>query len=232
MTENVLAHLVASLPITLDPAVACDSSSTTAIQNIYETLVAYDGGQVRGVVPRLAESWQVSSDSRRFVFKLRSGVRFHNGCPLEAAAVVYSLKRVIQMNQGSAWILAQCLAEDGLRTVDGLTVEMTLTRPFPGFLYCLANTVASIVEPTTVEMHGGLIRGQENAWLADHAVGTGPFMLGAWKPERELSLLRNDQYWREPARIAEARVYLVRDEAEQKRRLLQGEADLTTISSP
>jgi len=231
MNENVLTHLVGSLPTTFDPATACDSSSQTAIQNIYETLVAYDGGQVREVVPQLAESWQASVDSRRFVFKLRSGVRFHNGRPLDATAVVYSLRRAIRMNQGSAWILAQCLAEDGLQMVDGLTIEMNLTRPFPGFLYCLANTVASIVEPTTVEMNSNLILGQENAWLADHVIGTGPFMLGEWKPERELSLLRNDRYWREPARIAEARVFLEHDETEQKRRLLQGQADLTTISS-
>lgn len=231
MTEDILIHLAGSLPTTFDPAAAYDSPSTTAIQNIYETLVAYEESQVREVVPRLAESWEVSPDSRHFTFKLRSGICFHNGYPLDAHAVVYSLRRVIQMNQAPAWILAQCLDEDGLRTVDELTVEMTLTRPFPGFLHCLANTVASIVAPTTVEMQGGTILGQENAWMGGHAVGTGPFMLSEWQPGRTLLLLRNDRYWREPARIAEARIYLMRDEAEQKRLLLQGEADLTTISS-
>lgn len=170
MTEDILIHLAGSLPTTFDSAAAYDSPSTTAIQNIYETLVAYEGSQVREVVPRLAESWEVSPDSRHFTFKLRSGICFHNGYPLDAHAVVYSLRRVIQMNQAPAWILAQCLDEDGLRTVDGLTVEMTLTRPFPGFLHCLANTVASIVAPTMVEMHGGTIPGQENAWMAGHAV--------------------------------------------------------------
>src|SRR5512139_3564530 len=147
MNENVLVHLVDSLPTTLDPAVGYDSSAMSVIQNIYETLVTYSGSEVRQVAPLLAESWTVSSEQRRFTFRLRSGVRFHNGHPLTADGVVYSLRRAMQLNQGPAWILSQCLASEDVRSLDEATVEMTLTRPFPAFLFCLAHTVASIVDP-------------------------------------------------------------------------------------
>jgi ABC-type transport system substrate-binding protein len=82
MQQQTLIHLAQSLPITLDPAVAYDSASTAAIQNIYETLVTYAGSQVREVFPLLAESWEVSDDNRYYSFQVRPGVRFHNGNPL------------------------------------------------------------------------------------------------------------------------------------------------------
>jgi peptide/nickel transport system substrate-binding protein len=231
MLTDSLIHLTESLPITLDPAVAYDSSSESVIQNIYETLVTYEGSQVREVAPLLADAWSVSSDNRQFVFRLHPAVQFHNGQPLNAQAVIYSLRRAIRMNQGPAWILAQCLTEDGLQVVDDLMIEMTLTRAFPGFLYCLAHPVASVVEPTAVELHGGVVPGQENSWMAKHAIGTGPFSLGEQESSERLTLYRHDQYWRKPARLASVHIYQVSQESERISRLYQGEVDLADISS-
>lgn len=231
MKKDVLVHLVVSLPTTLDPAVGYDSPSMSAIQNIYETLVTYTGSEVRQVVPLLAESWTVSPDNRRFTFHLRPGVQFHNGHPLTAECVVYSLQRVLRLNQGPAWILSQGLSTSGLRSIDEVTVEITLTRPFPAFPFCLANTVASIVDPAVVEANGGVMPNQANAWLAKHAVGTGPLMLGQWQPESKLVLLRNPSYWRECAKLAEVHVQQVCDTAVRKRALLCGKVDLADVSN-
>ena len=88
--KALFIYLTPSLPITLDPAVAYDSSSTTAIQNIYETLVTYEGSEVKGVVPALAERWAITPDGLRYTFWLRSGVQFHNGQRFNAEAVAFS----------------------------------------------------------------------------------------------------------------------------------------------
>ena len=229
--KALFIYLTPSLPITLDPAVAYDSSSTTAIQNIYETLVTYEGSEVKVVVPALAERWAITPDGLRYIFWLRSGVQFHNGHRLNAEAVAFSLERVLRMNQGPAWILGQCLREESIRVLDELIVEMNLEQPFPALLHCLAHPVASVIDPAIVEMNANRLPSQENAWTTGLAIGTGPFYLGNWAPDEGYSLLRNNHYWRTPGRLAEIRLLQVSEEAERKQRLLHGQANMAELSA-
>jgi peptide/nickel transport system substrate-binding protein len=79
--------------LTMDPAYAYDTSSGEVIQNVYETLVFYDGEQPAKFVPMLANSWDVSADGKTYTFHLHPGVKFANGDPMTASDVAYSFER-------------------------------------------------------------------------------------------------------------------------------------------
>ncbi|MGE5461812.1 MAG: ABC transporter substrate-binding protein, partial [Syntrophothermus sp.] len=80
---------------TLDPALAYDTISGEVIQNIYETLVFYDGANAGKFVPQLADSYQLSPDGLTWTFHIRPNVKFHNGNSLTASDVAYSFQRGI-----------------------------------------------------------------------------------------------------------------------------------------
>ncbi len=79
--------------LTMDPAYAYDTSSGEIIQNVYETLVFYDGEQPAKFVPMLADKWDVSADGKTYTFHLHPGVKFANGDPMTASDVAYSFER-------------------------------------------------------------------------------------------------------------------------------------------
>ncbi|NTW13331.1 MAG: hypothetical protein HGA30_08490, partial [Anaerolineales bacterium] len=96
-------------PETLDPALGYDTASNEIIQNVYEPLVFYDGIHTDKFVPMLAESWEISDDGRVYMFKIRSGVTFHEGQELTAEDVAYSFQRGLLFGgrSGPQWMLAE-----------------------------------------------------------------------------------------------------------------------------
>jgi ABC-type transport system substrate-binding protein len=95
--------------LTFDPALSYDTASGEAIQNIYQTLVFYDGVATDKFVPQLAESWTVSDDGTVWVFNIRPGVKFHEGGDLTASDVAYSFQRGLLQGGYSSpqWLLAE-----------------------------------------------------------------------------------------------------------------------------
>jgi ABC-type transport system substrate-binding protein len=79
--------------VDLDPALAYDTSSGEVIQNVYQTLVFYDGEATDKFVPQLAESWDVSADGLTYTFHIRPNVKFHSGNVMTATDVAYSFWR-------------------------------------------------------------------------------------------------------------------------------------------
>jgi len=98
-------------PDTLDPATDYETAGGSIIQNVYETLVWFKGDKADEVRPWLAESYEVSRDGLTYTFKLRSGITFTDGTPLDANAVWFSLMRVIIMDDpdGPAWAMTQVI---------------------------------------------------------------------------------------------------------------------------
>src|SRR5438552_7109865 len=181
-----------SIPAVLDPATALDGTVPLITRQIFETLVQYREGS-SDVEPGLATSWTVSRDGLQWTFRIRDGVRFHDGTPLAARHVAESLDRVIvpghplapspnpagpRLLRGSPGVVKEIL------TPDQRTVRINLLLPYAPLLTVLAHPVFSIVHPTT-----GATR-----W-----VGTGPFALGDAGPGR-LVLDANASYWAAPPR--------------------------------
>jgi ABC-type transport system substrate-binding protein len=128
--------------LTLDPAWAYDTSSGEIIQNVYETLIFYDGEQPAKFVPMLADSWDVSTDGKTYTFHLHPGVKFANGDPMTAADVAYSFERG--------------LLQGGTASPQWLMTE--------AFLGSSVNDIAEVVDPT-----GTLDDDQANLAKADPA---------------------------------------------------------------
>jgi ABC-type transport system substrate-binding protein len=184
--------------VTLDPADAYDAESTDVISQVYDTLVTFHRNDSLTIYPCLATDWTVSSDSKQWTFSLRDNVKFSNGNTFTADDVAYSFNRVLIMGapeSGVDWILAQCMNTESTMVLNDHTVQITLTHPYGGFLALLAHTVASIVDKDYVEEHGGVIPGEENIWMKEHPMGTGPYVLDHWSQGTEILLTKNPMYW-------------------------------------
>lgn len=214
-----------AIPV-LDPHVRYDWSTRMIQQAVYDALVKYEGDPAE-VKPWLAETWETSEDGKTWTFHLARNAKFHNGDPVTAEAVRYSFERGLKLNKGIAWMLKDFLDPEGVSVVDDHTVRFDLKAPYAPFLSFLPWWF--VVNPTEVqanEVDGDY--GQ--AWLTDHAAGSGPFRLGRWEPNVLYEVESVEDYWKgwpqgenRPAGV----IYkIIREPAAQKAALQRGEADI------
>jgi peptide/nickel transport system substrate-binding protein len=134
--------------------------------------------------PGLAESWTTSADGRTWTFKLRRGVKFHNGRELAADDVKFTYERILDPKTGSGG-RGYLSAIDQIETPDKQTVRIITKQPSASLLAGMAGGWSSIVPRDVVEK-GDLRR---------TAVGTGPFILQEWVPQSHLKARKNSDYW-------------------------------------
>jgi len=214
-------------PSTLDPAVVFDGSSRE-IFNTYETLsrMSPDGK----VVPLLATSWESSPDGITWTYHLRDKVKFHDGTPFNADAVKFSLERTIKINKGAAYILGPITE---IQVVDPLTVRFVLKYSQPLDLILSSLYAAYIISPTAVnqnEKDGDLAQ----AWMTEHAVGTGPYKLDSWIHEQQLVYTKFNDYWRgwEGKHVERVIIKIVREASSSMIMLGTGELDYEMNRGP
>jgi len=178
-------------PTLVDPAIVYDGSDRIT-RLIYESLLNYKGSSVSELEPSLATGYTVSSDGLTYTFTLQQGVTFQDGTPFNADAVKFSFDRMIKIGKGFAWAFWM-LKE--VNVVDEFTVNFVLTQQFPFFPTLIANRYGSpIVSPSVMEhdVDGDLAE----AWLQDHAIGTGPYILTKWERQQSVVLDYYPGYWR------------------------------------
>ncbi len=290
-------------PDILDPAYDYETAGGEILQNVYETLVTYDGNYESKLVPLLAESWELSEDGKTYTFKMRSGVKYHNGNEMKASHVAYSFVRgllqggtdspqflifepfygVGTVDISEAVELAQIAGVEAL--ADGIdqeeyaqitgalmddaeamaavdpaitkavcedvyskivaddatgTVTMTLAQPWGPFLVTIAGYWSSVMDPAWVAENGGW-DGSCDTWTKYYAVapennpiysitnGTGPFKLDHWTPGEEIVMVRNDDYWREPAKLERVVIKQVDEWSTRFAMLQAGDADAGAV---
>jgi len=169
-------------------------------RNIYETLVDEDLSSATGVpeiVPRLATSWTVSPDATTYTFQLRQGVQFSDGTPFDAEAVRFNVRRFTDpsfeyYDEVSAATMSLVYGDlASFDVVDDHTVRYTFTHPFLDFLRQIPNSgnaASGIFSPEALKKYG-----QDG--LADHPVGTGPFVFTERVRGDHTTLERNPGYW-------------------------------------
>jgi len=191
-------HLAAPEDVpTLDPAVGYDSRSWFFEEHLFETLVAYD--DAGHLAPALAAAWTVSSDGRRYRFRLVPGVTFSDGTPLTGADVVGSLERVLDpatRSQGAqyyrgirgapAFVAGTAARVAGLAAPAPDHVQIELVEPDPLFLHKLALLFASVVPAARARALG------ED--FTNAPLGSGPFVLREWRRGERIVLARNPRY--------------------------------------
>ena len=226
--SDTLTYLFYGEPGEADPATAYDARSSVVIQNVYDRLITFKGTDATKFAPQLAKEWEVSDDGMVLTFKLREDATFHNGDPVNAAAVKYSLDRVLTMNQPPAWMLSQMMNLDSTKVIDDYTVEVHLTSPYAAALGVLTHTVASIVNPTVVEANGGIVADDENLWMNQNegGAGSGPYILKEWTPAERLVFERNDNYWGDKGKIKTIECPIVLEMATRIMLLRAGDVDI------
>lgn len=179
---------------TLDPHNTTDSQSDQVILMLYDTLIRFDD-EMR-FRPALAESWNVSGDGRTWTFKLRPGVRFHDGTACDATAVRENFERVLDPEQNHKR-RSLFSAIERVEEVDPLTVRFVTKYPFGAFEPTMAHVSAAIVNPKVARASG-----KDFGLSAEKSSGTGPYRVTRWKKDLEIILERNPLYWGEPGRLA------------------------------
>jgi peptide/nickel transport system substrate-binding protein len=171
-------------PNILDPWRTNSGYSLHVIGHILDSLVTLDGiSKNLNPVPSLAESWEVSEDGTIYTFKLKEGIKFHDGTPFNADAVVFTFEHAMKGNSSASL--------EGIRDVekvDDYTVRFVLKSPDLSFWIKIGDTSHfGIVSPTAYEK-------DKDTWGREALVGTGPFKLEKWIAGQEIVLVRNDEY--------------------------------------
>ncbi|MGI9273232.1 MAG: glutathione ABC transporter substrate-binding protein [Endozoicomonas sp.] len=165
---------------TLDPHTTNDQPSSRVSVQIYSQLVETDKNLE--IVPGLAESWE-QSDDRTIVFKLREGVKFHNGEELKASDVKFTFDRMM----ASPTVAHIVGALESVEEVNDYTVKLKTKEPFGPLLYHLSHTASSILNEKAVTEAGER--------YGQNPVGTGPYQFVSWSVGDSITLKAFDEYY-------------------------------------
>jgi peptide/nickel transport system substrate-binding protein len=197
----------------LDPtAGAASAIAEVTLYNIYETLTKVNSDS--RITPLLAESWTVSPDLATYSFKLRQGVKFHNGEAFDAAAVKFSFERAVgkdSVNKDKA--MFNNIAS--IETPDPHTVVLKLKKGSIDLPFQLGQGTAIIVEPKSAATNG------------TQPVGTGPYRLEAWNKGSSVVLARWDGHRNaKDVKLRRVTIRFISDAAAQVAALLSGDVDV------
>src|SRR6266481_5344184 len=165
----------------LDPQLVPALSRSRRSPLMYSQLVRYDGDM--NPLPELAESWQISKDSLTWTFKLRQGVKFHDGQDMTSADVKFTFDRLFEKSPGKS----DFIAVDKVEPSGKYVVKFITKEPFAGLLAALGGFWGFIINEAGVKKHGDLNKA---------AVGTGPYVLEDWKVEQQMVLKKNPAYFK------------------------------------
>lgn len=209
-------------PSALDPHFSRTGNNQMTAQNIFDRLIDTDPNlQVR---PALAESWTVV-DPVTWEVKLRQGVTFHDGSPLTAEDVVYSIGRVSQIPNSPAPFTGMVGAMAGVEIVDPTTLRFKTKVPTPTFIEQIG--LIYIVSKKAAE---GKKLEDFNAGTA--AIGTGPYKFKEWVPGDRLVLERNDAYWGEKPTHERVTFRFITNDAARVAALRSGSVDVIDAVPP
>jgi peptide/nickel transport system substrate-binding protein len=183
--------------LTADPGHVYEPTGLLVDYALYDTLVTFNGGNYKTLVPDLASSWQSLDNARKYVFHLNPAAKFSDGTPVTSADVVWSLTRLINMKGNPAFLLAgETITADGPETV-----VMTSSTPNPGLPYILPNPAAGILNEKVVSAHGGTDAADASTkdtaenWLNANSAGSGPYILKSFSTTSQVVLDANPNYW-------------------------------------
>jgi peptide/nickel transport system substrate-binding protein len=182
---HTMVIALGSNPSSLNSALAVGVSVAMPALQISEGLIRV--GQDNMAQPELATSWTVSKDGKVITFKLRDGVKWHDGKPFTSADVAYTFQKLSPLHPRASAVFKNVQSID---TPDPLTVVITLKQPYGPFIDFLTADNAAI-QPKHLYDGTDPLTNPYN----QHPVGTGPFMFKSWTPGQSITLIRNPNYW-------------------------------------
>ena len=219
----------------LDPHATGGWSTYQVTYQIFEGLVKEDLTKADvptpPLVPGLATSWEISPDGTVYTFKLRPGVKFHDGTPFDAAAVKFNFERFWDESspnfykKAKAFVIAYTKWIKSVEVVDPMTVRVTLKAPNYQWLRIGLQSYGQplMVSPAAVKKYG-------NDGIALHPIGTGPFRFVERDQGVKTVLERNPDYWGKPAKLDRIIFRPLQDPATRVNALENGEIQM--MSTP
>jgi peptide/nickel transport system substrate-binding protein len=218
-------------PVQFDPAVITDGISAKVTRQIYDTLYEFKPGSTE-VQPALAEKAEASSDGKVWTLQIRRNVKFHDGEPLDAKAVVWNFERwmstkhpqhenQLKAGQTFEYFEGQFGGFDDKSIISKVeatgshTIRITLKQPQAPFLQNVAMFPFAIASPKAVEKAG--------TNFGKQPVGTGAFKFVEWKPNQEVVLEANPDYWGAKAKVKRAVIRNIKDNSQRVAALKAGE---------
>jgi peptide/nickel transport system substrate-binding protein len=196
-----------------DPHTTSYLTDTQILENIYEGLTVRDPNTF-APAPALAESWTTSADGLTWTFKLRQGVKFHNGRTLVADDVKFSFDRILDPNT-KASLASNFEPVKEVKVVDPQTVVLVLKRPYSILLESLLAPAWCAIVPK-----------EAIATIKDKPVGTGPFQFVSQVPKTSVSLKKFADYWNKPKPYVDEVVYTaIPDESAKLAALTSNQVD-------
>ncbi|MDX1448508.1 MAG: ABC transporter substrate-binding protein [Acidimicrobiia bacterium] len=204
-----------TLDLTSSPAAAIPQ---VLLYNVYETLVKLEAdGSITGL---LAESWEVSDDGLTYTFDLRDGVTFHNGDPLDADDVVFSINNVLTKDPAHPFA-ATFAPITSVTAPDPSTVEITVGQVSANLLFYLTQGQGVILNENAI------------GTIENEPVGTGPFQFASWTVGDSIVLEKNPNYWGTPALLETVTFRYINDPNALNNAMLAGDLDiLAGVSAP
>jgi peptide/nickel transport system substrate-binding protein len=203
-------------PTSLDPHFYNASPNISLTMHLFDRLVEQDArARIR---PMLAESWRPVSDTV-WEFKLRPGVKWHDGRDFTAEDVAFTVARVPDVPNSPATFAGFVRAIQRVEIVDPLTIRFHTPAPHP----LLPVEMASI---QIVSRHAGQGAATEDYNSGKAAIGTGPYRFGAYRAGDRTEFVRNDNYWRTPEPWARLSYRFMANDASRTAALLAGDVDM------
>jgi peptide/nickel transport system substrate-binding protein len=214
--QNNLTIAAQSAPTAMDPHFHRSNSNNAILRQVFDPLVDFDtSGRI---VPRLAESWR-SIDDLTWEFRLREGVRFHDGTPLHAEDVAFSFARLPRVPNSPGSFVSTVRTVSNVEIVDERTLRITTSEPTP---FLDAELTAILI--LSRRLH-------ENATTADFntgraMIGTGPYRHLSYEQGNRLEVERNPTYWGGAVPWDRVQIRFVTSPASRVAALLSGDVDL------
>lgn len=224
--------------VTLDLSGSTDDESNIVGEEIYDTLVTYKAGTAE-LVPSLAKDWKIAPDGLSVTFHLQTGVKFQDGTPFNADAVVFNFQRwwdpTNPYHKGSSFSHFEsdlggykgskdAVIKD-IKKVDDSTVQIDLTHSYGPLLAMLAQTAFSIASPTDIQKHNGDIH--------QNPVGTGPFEFVSWAPGDKIVLQKYKGYRQaDSTKLDKVIFQVIKDNKSRLNALQAGQIDLMEGVNP
>lgn len=204
---------------------------------LVETEVDKDGNPK--IVPSLAEKWEISDDGKTYTFHLKKGVKFHNGEELKADDVLFTIEKMMDPKQAAVnsfqfekiegaldKLNGKADKVSGVKVIDDYTVEIKLSEPSGPFLASLTGAPASIFNRKAVE------EGKDKfGFDPKYTVGTGYMKVKDWTQDKEINLVRNDDYFKGSANIDGVRYLMNIDQSTERMMFDKGELDFMVLDN-
>lgn len=206
----------------MDPHFSAIGINVSAMKNVYETLTGRDNNLQ--LVPGLAESWEPISDTV-WRFKLRPGVKFHDGSDLDAADVVHSINRIPQAAGPDGGLVTYTRRIVDAKAVDDLTVDLTTDTPAATLpldltrLFVIPSEVA--IDTPVTDFNSG-----------EAAIGTGPYKLTSWQAKGDMVIEPFADYWGEPAKWDKVTFSEISNDSARVAALLSDRVDMINYAPP